>query len=426
MSNVYQTFKFFCIAAVVISCWGCGKGNDTAPAVNVSGKHPANWLTAHRRAYLDNPSQCKECHGADLLGGIAKIGCSTGSCHANGHPPRQIAHVMPFLTGTIHGPVAKADLTFCNDCHGRLVGASTYRFDVPTSSMPNGCETAGCHNNGQQAINLGHPKNWFTHDSAGNQANACSLCHGASFQGDTGPSCATCHVALAAGVIPVPSQNCGSCHGNPPSGSAHPNLAGSHAKHTALSGVTCSACHLGAGSGTTFHYYSSRISRTARMKFSAEFNAKTGVVALNADKSCANVKCHGGRSRFPTGAAVTWGTTFDSTNRNNCEACHEQGTARQTPQYNSFYSGQHRRHLDIGLACTDCHDQATLFRSRAPSHFTNLTSAAFNLDPSTTMKSYLNYALPVRSCSPAVPPPDNQFVFGCHPALDVTKFWGTP
>jgi predicted CxxxxCH...CXXCH cytochrome family protein len=333
---------------------------------------------------------------------------------------------MPFLAGTVHGPAAKADLTFCNDCHGRQTGTGSYRFDVSTSSMPNGCESTGCHNNGQPALNLGHPKTWLTHGSAGNQASACGLCHGTTFQGDTGPACVFCHKNLPAGVIPVASQNCSSCHGNPPNGATRPNLAGSHAKHAALPGVTCGTCHLGAGSGSAFHYYSSRVVRTAKVKFPGAYSARTGTAGLNADKSCANIKCHGGRSSFPNGAPVIWGTSFDSANRNNCEVCHEQGTARQAPQYNSFYSGQHRRHLDLGLGCTDCHDQAVLFRSAAPSHFTNLTSASFNLDPSTTMKAYLNYALPVRSCSPAGPPSDNQFAFGCHPALDVTKFWGTP
>lgn len=426
MSNASQYIKLFCIAAITIFCWGCGKGNDNAPAVAVSGTHPANWRTAHRKAYLTNPSQCKECHGADLMGGITKVGCSTGSCHANGHPPRQIAHAMPFLTGTVHGPVAKVDLAICNDCHGRQISTTAYRFDIPTSTMPNGCESTGCHNNAQQAVNLGHPKTWLKHDSAGNQANACSLCHGATFQGDTGPACSICHVKLAPGVIPVASQNCGSCHGNPPNGSTHPNMAGSHAKHTALPGVTCSACHLGAGSGTIFHYYSSRIVRAARVKFSASYNAKTGVAALNADKTCANVKCHGGRNYLPVGTPVVWGSTFDSASPNNCQACHEQGSAKQSPQYNSYYSGQHVKHLQLGLACTDCHDQKILFRSSAPSHFSNLSSVTFDLDPSLTMKQYLNYTIPARTCAPSTPPSDNQFVFGCHPAPDITKFWGTP
>jgi len=424
--NKASHIKLFCMAAIMISCWGCGKGNDNSPAIDATGRHPANWLTAHRKAYLTNPAQCKECHGADLLGGITRTGCSTTSCHANGHPPRSIAHDMPFLSGTVHGPVAKADLTFCNDCHGRQTGTNSHRFDIATGSMPNGCESTGCHNNGQPATNLGHPKSWLKHTTAGNQANACSLCHGATFQGDTGPACANCHVSLAAGVIPVAAQNCGSCHGNPPNGTAHPNQKGSHAKHTALPGITCAACHLNAGSGTVFHYYSSRIDRTARVRFPAYFDALTGNAALNANKSCANVRCHGGRSSLPNGTSVAWGTTFDSKNRNNCEACHEQGTARQTPQYNSFYSGQHRKHLDIGLACTDCHDSAILFRSTAPTHFSNLSSTTFNLNPSSTMKQYMTYTLPVRTCTPSAPPPDNQFIFGCHPAQDNTKFWGTP
>lgn len=430
MSNTCLYIKLFCMAAIMVSCWGCGKGNDNSPAIDAAGRHPANWLTAHRKAYLTNPAQCKECHGADLLGGITRTGCSTTSCHANGHPPRSIAHDMPFLSGTVHGPVAMTDLTFCNDCHGRQTGTNSHRFDIATGSMPNGCESTGCHNNGQPATNLGHPKSWLKHTTAGNQANACSLCHGATFQGDTGPACANCHVSLAPGVIPVAAQNCGSCHGNPPNGTAHPNQKGSHAKHTALPGITCAACHLNAGSGTVFHYYSSRIDRTARVRFPAYYTAKSGVAALNADKTCANVRCHGGIT------TPLWGTSFESKNTGSCSNCHLLANNKQDPQYqyNSPYSGQHRFHIiDKSITCDQCHDIAKLFTVASPSHFSNLSSVSFNLAPPSTLKDDLYYTLPVRSCSPT----QNGYpIVGCHfqtgsPLPDgtipgVTKFWGSP
>lgn len=429
MNKASLYIKRFCMAVLMITCWGCGTGNSNSPSVNTAGKHPDNWRTAHRKAYLTNPAQCKECHGNDLAGGITKIGCSTTSCHANGHPPRQIAHDMPFLTGTVHGPVAKQDLTFCSDCHGRQTGTTTYRFDVQTSTMPYGCESVGCHNNGLRAVNLGHPKSWLKHTTAGNQANACSLCHGVTFQGDTGPACAKCHVLLSAGVIPVASQNCGSCHGNPPNGGAHPNLIGSHVKHTALPGITCTACHQDAGSGTAFHYYSSSIVRAARLKFAGEYNARSGTATFVKAQGCANIKCHGGIT------TPIWGTSFSSTAPTNCTTCHVLAVDKQDPQYqyNSPYSGQHRFHVLIqSITCDQCHDIGKLFTSSRPSHFSNLSSISFNLSPPLTLKDVLHYS-PTRSCTPT----QNGYpIVGCHlqtgsPFPDgtipgVTKFWGTP
>ena len=45
--------------------------------------------------------------------------------------------------------------------------------------------------------------------------------------------------------------NCASCHAKPPTGSVFPDVAGKHAKHEALAGVTnvCAACHTGADRG---------------------------------------------------------------------------------------------------------------------------------------------------------------------------------
>jgi predicted CxxxxCH...CXXCH cytochrome family protein len=97
----------------------------------------------------------------------------------------------------------------------------------------------------------------------------------------------------------------------------------------------------------------------------------------NADGSCANVSCHGGNT------TPVWG----SANGLTCSACHEQGSAYQVPEYNSYYSGTflginlHSYHLaqtnpgTVALiTCTNCHDSAKLTKQQ---HFGGLAARSF-------------------------------------------------
>ncbi len=385
MSSIRVWARLFCVTAVCSTFLGCGKTNEQAPVLGSTAKHPATWTADHRAAYRLTPYQCSECHGADLKGGITKIDCfnqaGLGTCHAKGHGPRNITHVLPYTTPALHGVAAKKDLTICKDCHGTAGGAgSNPRFNLTISSaLPTGCESSGCH-----ATKMAHPKPWGSHGASGNQANACALCHGANFEGGSGPSCKSCHTALVGTQLPT-AGSCVSCHGNPPG-------TGSHAAHVALPELSsnCTACHVGGGSGSAIHSAGSVI-----VGISTAFSAKSGAAAYSSSgKNCANVICHGGQ------ATPVWGAAHIT----DCLKCHASGTA----QYNSFFSGQHTKHVtDQHLACTDCHDTAKL----APGHFSNLSSAALTQLPAATLRSYLNYTKP--TCSPTSVPAGNQ-VTVCH------------
>ncbi len=375
-------------------CSGCGKANPDGPALDAANKHPANWIVAHRAAYQANQNQCRSCHGDDLKGGITRIDCfnqgSDTRCHAGGHGPRAIIHSVPFADPKLHGAMARKDLVICQDCHGTAGGpGSNPRFTVRIGSLVTGCEASGCH-----TIGMAHPKPWANHRLAGNQANACALCHGATFGGGSGPACSSCHKELKAGQLPTASS-CTSCHGYPPTGTVTPNRAGSHAKHLALPEVAgnCAICHLGGGSGSTSH--------TTRLTvaFPAAYNAKSGTVAYNGTaRTCANVKCHGGQT------TPSWyGGAINSAVA--CNSCHTAGST----QYNSYVSGQHTRHIGLNLACTDCHDMGA---TTLPHHFSNLSSTLFNRPAAATIRSYIRYTPP--SCSPQSPVPAGNQITGCH------------
>jgi predicted CxxxxCH...CXXCH cytochrome family protein len=386
-------------AVIALSCLaalaGCGKANQNAPALNGLGQHPNSWVVDHRRAYQLNPQQCAECHGSDLKGGIAKVDCfnqgNLGTCHAGGHGPRQVAHPLPFKDPTLHGPAARANLIECQVCHATAGGAgSNPRFNLTIGTLTSGCET--CHQ-----VNMAHPKPWLSHQLAGNQSNACALCHGASFDGvaASGPSCKSCHTVLVAGQLPQ-SGSCTSCH----PGSA---TSGSHAAHLVLPDLTgnparCQSCHATGGAGSLSHYSKAAQvgaggAATATVALRSAFNAKGASASYStATLSCANVKCHGGV------ASPAWGSALDT---GVCANCHTAGSAPATPQYNSYYSGEHALHVgSLHLACTECHDTGAL----APTpHFANLSSVAFGQPASSTLRASavrnLSYNATAQSCA---------------------------
>jgi hypothetical protein len=170
--------KGLAITAAALVLWGCGKANSNAPAFSVSG-HPANWLDKHRPAVLAKGSanSCKECHGQDLLGGIAKTSCA--ECHAL--PPFG-AHPAGWADPAAHGAAAKLKpsltntgvnqgFSMCQSCHG-----ADFKGGVAGVSCLKNCHTdpATPHAFPPWVI----PDTPYTHTNT-DPANAavCALCH---------------------------------------------------------------------------------------------------------------------------------------------------------------------------------------------------------------------------------------------------------
>ncbi|MBU0484755.1 MAG: hypothetical protein KKB30_09615 [Proteobacteria bacterium] len=177
----------------VPSCYSCHVFN-TSPPLTI---HPAAWtnIYVNHRGSADI-TICENCHGVLLQGSESAPSCYSSifdglSCHAAG--PGQAPHPVDtsYLSGTVHGPVAKSDLRVCQACHGQAGGpGDNPRFNVGISSAGgNGCES--CH-----GTNYAHPASWMSgHRSAGNISNVCTLCHGVALDGSggVGISCGTCH-----------------------------------------------------------------------------------------------------------------------------------------------------------------------------------------------------------------------------------------
>ena len=161
----------------------------------------------------------------------------------------------------------------------------------------------------------------------------------------------------AAGGTPTPTD-CTSCHSQPPDGTVAPNEAGAHAVHMALANIdSCDTCHLGASHNGTVD-----------LAFPANYDAKSGTAVGYSDNTCSNISCHGGKD---TPNWYTGQISVDS----ECTACHASGTS----QYNSYNSGDHRRHSSY--ACTVCHNTTKL----ATQHFSNLSTTTFEGAASATI-----------------------------------------
>lgn len=229
-----------------------------------------------------------------------------------------------------------------------------------------------------------HPGSWiFSGHSTTYQADnsVCDGCHAISSGGTSGIACTSCHINGS----PAVAGNCTSCHSKPPSGAAYPNIEGAHTEHDALTNVTnvCNTCHDGAGSGTVYHY-----SGTVDVQVLTTYNARAGTASYNSGTyKCSNVSCHGATATTTPNWRTATSTTLDITDGTKCSTwCHASGTAAGLPEYNSYYSGKHYRHVTQGgVACTTCHDAVTA--TKLPlNHFTTLNTSAMEGDASTTLK----------------------------------------
>lgn len=386
-----------------------------------AGTHPTRWqgtndvtpnyLSSHRDSGNLNTA-CRICHDftqgrtppnpaapSCFSANFTNADGSTTGCHPAGP---DIAHQLPFTDPTLHGPEAKGDLTFCQQCHADPFDGgpgSNPRFNVPLGNLVNGCED--CHQ-----VNTAHPAPLWasvppnSHKTAGNLAVACALCHGANLQGSAeggiGPACAICHTAGS----PVDLANCSSCHNDPPdsalpAGDTRPNREGGHGTHNDWPKVTgvCATCHDGFGTETINHFDGTE---PADISILSSYDAKTGAAAYDpGTMSCTNASCHGGQ------LTPDWLTGVIDVAAD-CESCHELGTA----QFNSYNSGEHDEHVrEEGIGCTECHDTTKLVTS----HFIGLDTPVFEGEPAETIRDAVNYSPP--SCNPSG-------ISGCHGSED--------
>jgi hypothetical protein len=330
--------------AVITLVSGCSSSNPEAPAQI----HPTNWYLLHRATTTSTvfATECGGCHVVkNLPGPIAPPGCFSVSfdgrfCHADG--PGQAPHPLDgsFLLGSVHGKIAKADLTFCQACHSSNPAGgpgSNPRFNVginnplASASPGNGCEQCHGVNQAHPASWAGPPPNSTFHYSAQNIQAACTLCHGAALNGVGGVagavSCQDCHAETTDFTL-----NCTSCHGFPPDGvTVEPLITAAggtlvnHRTVVANAGHDqCATCHgvKISGAGPT--------GLTGKLNPSANylaFNKSTDAIGDHWD---GKINMNGPSALDPSnGSGLNGGTRYNSTNFGCDLACHLNDTAHR-------------------------------------------------------------------------------------------------
>jgi len=315
MSQVKRSSTVLAIACALLAvlAGGCSKKNG-APFDPDAG-HPDDYITTHPAAYRSTDGACTDCHGGDLLGGIATVSCYSTSrdgqaCHPDGpggHPPgwRALHSADPSKAAT------------CAPCH-----------DNPSNNLPPNCfDNSLCH-----GPKSGHPSGWRSAHSRTDpaQASYCAGCHD-NPSNSLPPNCfnnSLCHGAKSShpagwrqthtGTNPNQASVCAGCHDNP-SNSLPPNCFNN------------SLCH-GAKAGHPDGWLAgSQHGRTAE----AAPGGASGMAY------CAS--CHG--SKFGGGAGPS------------CLTCH----GGNAPHPKSNWAGESGRHRGVNTGntpmCALCHPQ---------------------------------------------------------------------
>ena len=374
----------FCALLVLAAC---SSPNRQVSFNAATGKHADTWYADHGALYLQNTQTCVRCHGADLLGGISGVSCSSSAfaglaCHS---------HSTGFAAPDSHGASAKSAPTttsgfsYCQACHGNgLTGG----FALQTC-----LNTAGCHGVGVMAPHS--PKPWrgnirtHTTTAPGNAA-ACAQCHSnrantslvpMAIAAPGAPGCfnsTLCHAVV---------EGCSSCHDSPPQTGTHLVHFNSAPTDTLAYGDTaisstvdayrfgCGTCHpldsskhqngtvdvelysLNTPTGSIKAKNPSTASYTPGTSISTD-TFHTGSSILYSNGTCDNVYCHSGKavSSGPVGTPLIGSNGLPSldANGNLTYAAYTVTISRlykATPAWGTNSTGANST---FG-ACTECH-----------------------------------------------------------------------
>lgn len=340
--------------------------------------HPPGWTTpadaeqfhgAALRETAYDLTPCRECHGADLAGGAAKVACA--SCHPQGPlacntchgdalspaPPKSLSGVR--LTTAIGVGAHRSHTSNCAACHVlpatpeqeghyRRAGALdlspaevflpsapglTAKWDHDTAT----CSGVACHAPAGADARATHQAPKWT--SVGTGEAACGSCHGLPPEdhGGAGPDCARCHGAAYSGGQLLASKHangtvdvgdgqgsgCSACHGDatspaPPrdtAGRTSEALAsvGAHrahleARHHLRGPIACNECHQVPSSPLAPGHIDSALPAEVFPDASVGVLARTDGASPAYDPatvSCGSVYCHGAGTRASRDQAPT-------------------------------------------------------------------------------------------------------------------------
>src|SRR6185369_3123266 len=260
----------------------------------------------------------------------------------------------------------KASTNICEVCHHQT-SFHQYSSEKVTAGHYDNQQCISCHLHADGFKPSGHSVPYYVSSGVGHPTcSTATGCHNnvnpsAPYPttGTTPPDCRSCH----AKADPANDSNgCGSCHGaasvnstGEPSGTVYPDVAGSHAAHTAIDGVTCIECHTtGGAGGKTDHGQGNRGTNPAVVNLTNAFGWN--------GTTCATAVCHVSPYNSTNLPTPAWGTPAA------CTACHN-GTTVPFQANGAPNTGSHSIHMGLrDAACGQCHDGATSGVSGGSNH----------------------------------------------------------
>ncbi|AJE02507.1 CxxxxCH/CxxCH domain c-type cytochrome [Geobacter pickeringii] len=281
----------------------------------------------------------------------------------------------------------------CSDCHGMPPIDAAYR-NITTGGFKGSHQThqpaaavaancAVCHT-GSATFGTDHMSGTITMSSnLNNSPVAAVYSKGVFFNQTSNPvlgSCSNvnCHfektTPIWASAKLVSPNDCGVCHGNPPSDGNHPSITGVGKKHGDYYGTgatSCVKCHVDhTVEASPFAHASSAGNRPLNLQFTAAPNT-TGTyskttdlayptylpsqtTAANRNGTCSAMYCHSDGAGGAAKTVATWGGTLPA----DCTGCHGGNATSASP----IVSGLHTQHINqaavlgTNFECARCHN----------------------------------------------------------------------
>lgn len=243
MNRIITSIYFLFITSLILI--GCSELEDNITSVSSKGFHGEGVLDINspnfHGKYFDKLKfrDCQNCHAKNFQGGLTPVNCADANCHPAINIHADSSGVFDLSSTNFHGRyLLKNSLTDCQQCHGEELSGGLSSPSCATCHSSISVHKAGL-------INPASP-NFHGKNSLSSNFTECKSCHGENFAGGlSSPSCVTCHSAIAVhqvGITDTASENfhgkyklpsglkdCSQCHGE--------NFAGGNLS------PTCINCH---------------------------------------------------------------------------------------------------------------------------------------------------------------------------------------
>ena len=311
MSQIIRSHIPRALGLLLLAALAAGCSKDRGTSFDPDAGHPDDYLSSHASEYRSESQSCAECHGKDLMGGIAKVSCYSSSFEGTAcHPGGPGGH--PAGWRSTHTVTDPAQAATCAQCH-----------DNPANDLAPGCfNTSLCH--GQKS---GHPADWRSSHTSVNPAEAAT--------------CAQCHDNPANNLAPG-CFNTSLCHGQQ---SPHPaGWLGTHSSTDPGQAPTCAQCHDNPANSLSPGCFNTSLCHGDQGGHPAGWASagQHGAAAKGSPGMASCTSCHG--------SGYSGGTSGQS-----CFPCH----GWNAPHARSGWDGGGRSHRSASQsnagACAQCH-----------------------------------------------------------------------